>query len=328
METNVTAGSINGNRQYARQIDGTAGAEYYSHAMKLPIFKYSAASLLLAGIIIPASADDLDAALEAQKKKVQRQIYSESAQLDDQNLTVPRTQTEEERLLDRKLREIEARASVTVSPQTQSGAFIPQRDPVAPSGNQNWLTPAVLDEAAAMSLTGSTKEDWLARELDRQKEIKSQESLKKENQLVEKLLKEQSPMRASSPETERLKQYQLTRPDFDSSGPSSGSAYISPQTGRPDPMAAVRPVPKKEPPSAPALFSPEAARISSSSKPVSSSLISPIQNPAASEFSAGRNSSEPVQLTPLQIIKKSAPINKANPFADDHMPQIKSSIWD
>lgn len=301
--------------------------------MKFLILNCSAASILLAGIIIPVSADDLDAALEAQKKKAQRQVYSESAQLDDRNLTVPRTRTEEERLLDRKLREIEAREGVTVSSQTQPGAFFPTRDPAPSSGNQNWLTPAVLDDAAAMSLSDPAKEDWLTRELDRQREIKSQESLRKENELVEKLLKEQSPAKAPSPETERLKQYQLTRPDFDSSRPSSGPAYLSPQTGRPDPMAAVRPIPKKETPSAAPLFSPEAARISSSAtKPVSSPLAGPdlgiIRNPAATEFSTGRNSSDPVQLTPLQIIRKSAPINKANPFADDHMPQIKSSIWD
>lgn len=284
--------------------------------------------------MFPAAAEDLDAALEAQKKKAQRQIYSERARLDDQNLTVPRTKTEEERLIDKKLREIEARENAAVSVQTQPGAFLPVRTAVQPAENQNWLTPAIMDDAASISMTNSSEDAWLAKELDRQKELKNQEAARKENELVEKLLREQSPAKSSSPEMDRLKKYQIAKPAFDSSGKSASDepAYMSPLTGKPGPAAVIRPS-KKEPPAAPPLFSPEAARISSSAnRAAGSPSISPnlgtAPNPSLPGFSTGRDDSESVQLTPLQMIKKSSPINQSNPFADDHMPQIKSSIWD
>lgn len=301
--------------------------------MKLTIFKYSAAAVILAGVMVPVSAEDLDAVLEAQKKKAQRQIYSESALLEDQNLTVPRTKTEEELLIDRKLREIEARENATVSSEIRPDAFIPVRTSVQPVENRNWLTPAIMDDAASMSLTNSAEDAWLARELERQKEVKNQEAARKENELTEKLLREQSPGQSPLQEIDRLKKYQITKPAFDSSGKSVSAepAYMSPLTGKTGP-ATVRPM-KKEPPSVPPLFSPEAARISpTANRPSNSPLISPnlgaAPNPSLPGFSTERNDPEPVQLTPLQMIKKSSPINQQNPFADDHMPQIKSSIWE
>lgn len=319
-------------------VDETTEKKYYSRVMKSLIFRMLAMLAILAGTRVPVAAEDLDAALAAQKSKAPRRVYSEKASLENHNLAVPRTETEEEQELDRKLREMDAKMDSQAAPsamQTPSGPGTPEPQPVK---NKNWLTPALLDNDAAMAQTNQTEDTWLVRELDRQKELKSQQATVKENELVEKLLREKTKPQSSSPELDRLKQYQLAPPNIfggknkDADAPS----YMTPKSGTPDPLAAIRLTPKKELLAPPPLFSPEAARISSaldkdplrSTRSPSLNLIpgSPSRNPV-SVFSSGRKSPVLVPLTPLEMIKKASPINQANPFENNPMPGMKTSIW-
>ncbi|MEI7851073.1 MAG: hypothetical protein WCH86_04510 [Kiritimatiellales bacterium] len=319
-------------------VDGTAEKEYSLKVMKLLIFRMLAMLAILAGAAISVPAKDLDDALAAQKTKATRRVYSEKASLENQNLEVPRTQTEEEQELDRKLREMDAKMDSKSAPspgqmQPDSGATVPH-----PVENKNWLTPALMDNDTAMAQTNETEAAWLARELVRQKELKSQKAETKESELVEKLLREKTKPPSSSPELDRLKQYQLAPPkifggkDKDADAPS----YMTPKSGTPDPLAAIRLTPKKELSAPPPLFSPEAARISSAlDKDPLRSTRSPLLNPTpgsplrqpGSAFSSGRNTPDLVPLTPLETIKKSSPINRANPFEANPMPEMKTSIW-
>lgn len=319
-------------------VDATAEKAYYLRVMKLLIFRALAMAAILAGTGIPVAAEDLDAALAAQKKKAQRRVYSEKAALADRNLEVPRTPTEEEEELDRKLREMDAKMD---SQSAQSAMQMPPR-PIAtvpqPVENKNWLTSAVLDDNATMAITNRPEDDWLVQELDRQKKLKSRDSATKENELEEKLFREKIKSQSSLPELDRLKQYQLAPPKIFGSKDQNADtpSYMTPKSGAPDPLAGIRPTPKKEAPVAPPLFSPAAARISSAlDKDPLRSTRSPLLNPnpgspgrkPVSVFSPGRNAPDLVPLTPLQMIKRSSPINRENPFADDPMPEIKTSIW-
>jgi len=306
--------------------------------MKLLIFRTLALASLLAGIGRPVVAEDLDAALAAQKKKAERRIYSDSALIENRNLEVPRTQTEEELALDKKLREMDAKAD---SKASSSAMMMPPRAVVTvpqPVENKNWLLPASTDDSATIALTNQMEDAWLTRELDRQKELKSQESAAKENSLVEKLLREKTQPQSRSPELDRLKQYQLPSPNLLGSKEKTidSPGYMTPRSGTPDPLAAIRPAPKKGP-EAPPLFSPEAARISAALdkdplRSTRSSSLTPNLGAAAgkpsSGFSSGLDRPDVVPLTPIEMIKKSSPINRADPFAENHMQEFKSSIWD
>jgi hypothetical protein len=319
-------------------VDGIAEKEYYLRVMKSLIFRTLAMLAVLAGTGVSVAAEDLDAALAAQKTKSQRRVYSEKVSLEDHNLEVPRTPTEEEQELDRKLREIDAKMDSQTAPSTRptmpgSIATVPK-----PGENKNWLTPALLDNDAIMAQTNQTEDSWLVQELDRQKELKSQESAKKENELVEKLLREKTQPQSSSPEKDRLKQYQLAPPKLFGSKEKDADipSYMTPKSGTPDPLSSIRPPPKKDSSVPPPLFSQEAAKLSSAlDKDPLRSTRNPLLNPTPgspsrkpdSVFSSGRNAPDLVPLTPLEMIKKSSPINRANPFADDPMPEFKTSIW-
>lgn len=233
--------------------------------MKSLIFRSLAIMAILTGAGIPVVAEDLDAALAAQKAKVNRRSYSEKVTLENHNLEVPRTLTEEEQELDRKLRGMDAKMDNQSAPSAMPMAPRPVAAVPQPGENKNWLTPASLDNDAAMALTNQTEDSWLVQELDRQKELKSQESVKKETELVEKLLREKTQPQSSLPEQDRLKQYQLAPPNIFGSKDKDADtpAYMTPKSGTPDPLAAIRSTPKKDPSAPPPLFSPEAARISS-----------------------------------------------------------------
>jgi hypothetical protein len=301
------------------------------------LFKYLALVLVLTGIGIPVVAEDLDAALAAQKKKAQRRVYSDTALVEDRNLSVPKSETEEDRQLDKKLREMEEKADAAVSLPTMASPHRMAPAPVRSGEDKNWLTTAVMNDTSSVSQAESTDSDWMAREAERQK---AKADTVKEDALVQKLLHEktQPQPQNTTPELERLKQYQLNPKTFNAGrDPTPVSpSYMLPQSGTPDPMAAVRPPPKKESPLSQPLFSPQALKTSQPTiQPPLQSYRSPLNNPEISSpsrrvspsISSGLTEQE-APLTPLQMIKKSSPINRQDPFAEDHTPKLKNSIWD
>lgn len=296
--------------------------------------------LVLIAIALPvlAAADDLDAALEAQKKASQRRVYSENAVLGDQNLTVPRAVSAEERDLDRRLRESDARAdsrpSLAPAPFNPVPAATPQ-----PAQNRNWLTPALLDETAALSTAIEAEEDWVARELDRQRDLRVKESdlllKEKENEKVDRALRESSTRPMSIlPELDRLREFQSGPQNITASGPGV-PAYSTPQKN----SAGLAARPSRREISAPS-SQPYSTGLPESSPATSGrALRAPLLSPydlqgsgpgssASSGLSPDWNARETAPLTPVQMIRKSAPINRPDPFKDDYMPRMKGSIWE
>lgn len=306
--------------------------------------RYPVLLAALAAAGVSSFADDLDAALAAQKKKVQPRVYSERAQLDDQNLTVPRAVSAEEKALDKELRAMEAKQDA--KPATlQLAPPRPAPAPVRPAEDQNWLTAALAENEAKAALTNAQDDSWLRRDMERKREQKVKEELAaKENKLIEKQLREkkQQQQQAGTPELDSLKKYQLVQPtlfgekekETDRSGAPS---YSLPQNRTPDPLAIIRPPAKNETKVAPPLFSPEASRLPAASN---KDPLQSIRNPALGSGPAPAGRSAPVSLsphwnepetrapTPLEVIRKSSPINRADPFADERIPQFKTSIWE
>ncbi|NOU35225.1 MAG: hypothetical protein HOO88_00390 [Kiritimatiellaceae bacterium] len=336
MNGKVAGTRQDGNRLAGGAVDETGNEAYYLMVMKPLIYKLLALVLVLAGAGIPVAAEDLDAALAAQKKKAQRRVYSDSALVEDHNLSVPKTETEEDRQLDKKLKEMEDKANVAVSLPNPDSPHRTAPAPVRSVKDKNWLATAVMgDSTSFVSQAESTDDDWIAREAARQK---TKDDTAKEDALVQKLLHEKTQSRPqnTTPELERLKQYQLDPKKFNAGKEPTpaGPSYMLPQSGTPDPMAAIRPTPKKENP--PPLFSPQAAK---APLPAAQTPLNPLRNPLNSPMvgSPSRSvspgvSSRPIEsempLTPLQMIKKSSPINRQDPFAIDPMPKLKTSIWD
>ncbi|MFA6173404.1 MAG: hypothetical protein WC701_06920 [Kiritimatiellales bacterium] len=320
-------------------IDGLQAGAYVATVMNARFYRGFVLLTAVAACAVSSFAEDLDAALAAQKKKAQHRVYSESALLDDQKLVVPRTPTQEEQELDKKLQELEAKADVRPDPRLQHMMLRQSDAAVRPAEKQNWLTPAMLDNDASVTQTNETDNAWLVREMERQKELKELEAAKKENEQVEKLLRGKTQQQQKiSPEMDRLKQYQLAPPKlFGSKEKDDDPPYMTPRSGTPNPLSAVGLTPKKEIPVAPAPFSPKAARISSAMdndplksvrNPALSITPGLLSQPSRSVFSPNRDVPAAVPLTPLEMIRKSSPINRPDPFTDDHMPRIKSSIWE
>lgn len=304
---------------------------YNLNAMKLLVFRYLMLATVLASAGLPVAAENLDAALEAQKKKAERRIYSDSAVIENRNLEVPRTPTEEEQAVDKKLLEMDAKIVRSSASETRSVLPRPSAVVPKPAENRNWLTPALMDDATAITVTNETGDAWLVQEMERQQELKAQEAaIAKENKQVETLLREKNRPQSGFPELDRLKQYQLAPQKIISDkGQDSGtSLYMTPQRGAPDSLSGFRPTPKQGDSAASGIFSPKAVGIpAAQNKPLFGSGQTPSFSPP-SGFSSGLKPSAPVSLTPLEIIRESSPIYQTDPFADDHMPKFKSSIWD
>jgi hypothetical protein len=306
--------------------------------MKSLIFEYLALVLVLAGIGIPIAAEDLDAALAAQKKKTQRRVYSDTAVVEDRNLSVPKTETEEDRQLDKKLREMEEKANAPISLSNMTPPHRMAPAPVRSVEDKNWLTTAVMNDTPSVSQAESKDNDWIVWEADRKK---AKTAAAEEDALVQRLLREKTQLQPqnTTPELERLKKYQLDPKTFNAGRdptPAGPSSYMLPQSGTPDPMKSIRPAPRKESLLTPPLFSPQAVKTPQPTVQAPlQSYRSPLNNPeivspsrrVLPSLSSGLTEPE-TPLTPLQMIKKSSPINRQDPFAEDHMPKLKNSIWD
>ncbi|MCU0857511.1 MAG: hypothetical protein MUC65_03800 [Pontiellaceae bacterium] len=308
--------------------------------MKILIVRHFLLLTVLCGISIPAAAEDLDTALAEQKKKAQRRIYSDYAQIDDQNLTVPVGKTEQEKKLDKKLEEINLLAEETARSlpnQLMARAqYSAQRVQPSVKENRNWLTDAVLNEKKSEAVPTATDNDWLAQEAARRKSLDSTE---KEAKTVERLLRGESRLQ-TAPADLNFKNFQVGQQSLTGGkNPfSTESLFALPKAETPDSSVSFNLTSQKKTTPAPPLFPPQTVRQPSSfsQNPFQSSLNrlnNPAQNaPSGSglspAFYSGLNSTPAAPLNPLQKIKSASPINQSDPFSNNQMPKIKSSIWD
>lgn len=281
------------------------------------------------------AADELDDALAALKKKAHRRVYSAHAKMDTPALNVPTAPTEEEKALDRLLREKDAQQD-NLAIQSRSAMPRPVTIPraVAPDAaetqDSNWLTPAFLDKEAAVSMPDEDGTDWIFNEVERQKGLREEKlALQEENTRVEQLLKQKN----QAAELNRLKQYSQTPGLTFGQEREDRSFSLRPSTEHPDPLAIIRPPSRQTAEPTVPLFSPEAVRAASQPAPRLPGL-NPLKNTdeTPSKTSAYQSSlspylstgSEVKPLSPLESIKKS---RSTDPFRDDSMPKVKTGIW-
>ena len=299
-------------------------------------------SILLISIAFPVVADDpdaaLDAALDALKKKPKRRVYSNKALLDHRDLLIPKTLSEEEKALDRDLERLENQLDRQIIPPQSVAAprvFSPASVPP-----ENWITPTLLNTENGDPLSSEKSEtSWIGQELARQKSIQLHEKgLAEEEALVNRLLREESRNKTST-EKSPIRAYEsLLRNTISPSVIQPVSKGIIP-----DPLGSLRPKEEKSPSGANPLFSPTARRNSGVIQPSFSSFpssSSSAQTPSwrpqfgssapkpASSFTSDWNVTKPTPLSPLKRVRQSLPIHQKDPFSDDFMPEIKTSVWD
>lgn len=310
-------------------------------------------SALLAAVLAGTSAadDGLDEALANLKKKTGRQSYSTRANLHDQNLAVPKEQSEEDKALDEKLRQIEKgldRSSTMASSGIRAPRIV-QSSGNQPQEEQNWLTPALLDNIVSQdSSLDEEQSDWVTAELERQQNIRiEQEAFEKEsgnNSLFNNPFQQQqkaapSELNSYGQSFQNILSVQPTPDSENKTKPDSG--WLSSQKDRsasPFSLSSRREQQKEE----------SSYETFSGIKPVesvfekkgpSSSKQSPWNTapsygiPKKSDttlksFSPSWKKEQEKPLQPIEQIRKSSPIYKKDPFSDDFMPQIKKGIWE
>lgn len=268
-------------------------------------------------------AESLDEALNKQKEIARRRVFSQPAALSDQNLVVPKSPTEEDLELDRKIealeRELDEQAIANPVRPTQPNrplANVPQTE----EENKNWLTPAMLDQDAA--LNKPEEDSWLTQELERQEQRKLEEE-------EQRLLKQRMSERVGPVQNDPRNQYDFPERKLPPINTYERPSYLSER----EPIAISEPRQEQSPivPKNSSMFAPTDYTGSSIvEEPFSTSIqptIRPEQNrPRKSSTIEWETPSS--RQSPLNRVKKSSPIHKRDPFSDDFMPDIKTSIWD
>jgi len=329
---------VDGNRRRLSIIDDLASSAYSLKVMNYPISIRVALSAVFLSVVFSGVAEDLDAALDAQKKKATRRVYSDAALIENRDIVIPKTLSEEEKALDRDLERLESQLSQQVIPPPATTG--PRVLTSVPENPENWLTPSLLDPEDAKGLSSEKNAaDWVHQELDRQKEIQLyKKELAEEEALVNKLLRE-DPRNNSWAEKNQVKTYDSILRNTISSDiiqPLSKSVL-------PNPLETLRSRKETRPSSTAPLFSPAARRNSGIIQPSFSSVPSSSSSPSTqapswrpqlgpsaltspSGFTSDRDTPKP--LPPLKRVRQSLPIHRKDPFSDDFMPEIKTSIWD
>ena len=272
-----------------------------------------------------AATEDLDAALAALKEKAQRRNYSTRAQLHERELRVPRSPSDREMALDAKLRVMEQRLQSDVS--AQPGATRPPARPLRrPEGNRNWLTPALLDDEAALDGFVENKDSWVTHELDRQKEVAT---LAEEQQLIDRQVNEKLKNRSSSPFSP-TDSYNRSLQEIISGRPTDGSQQTSSKKSL-TPAGSRRNSSAEKHSFATSLFPVKPSSRTTSRNSVSSKSqffqVKRSTLKSLDDIHSEWNRKNQPPLTPLKKMRKSS-MHDMDPFADDYMPQIKKSIWD
>ncbi len=277
--------------------------------------------LLFMGTSFFGAAESLDAALEAQKKKKARRVYSERAILTDLNIAGPKTISAEEKRLARDLRRLEDELD-RQAPPPMRGMTVPRQ--VAPVATQakNWLTPELLDKREE-PLADEEESSWIVRELERQDAIRFQKAeIEKETAQLEKQLREDS--RQVDP------YHSASLPALSPINPNPASQY---NVGTPSEnfLSTERGVTPEKSHSflSPARHNSGVIKPSSYSRSTStqSEFNRSTQKPN-NTFSLGRTDKKEKPISPLTRVRRSSPIHRKDPFADDFIPEFKTSIWD
>lgn len=276
-----------------------------------------------------AMAKDLDAALEALKKKSKRQVCSTSAALDDLRLEVPKGQSASDRALEDKILALEKREASESSLVSQQGMPRPRRRSVSrPTENKNWLTPSMMDDSGdETSPFRESKPSWVTEEMDRQKENKA---LKIETDRVSREVREELET-SRSVTLSPLKKYETQPNHLLRSEPAEKSLSLRPFT--PSEFSTKTKEIQRRSASPTFTTAPRSRTVPKETySPSSPSSISPLPGTKSPKTSSPFNYSwdaptvEP--LSPLNRVKRSSSIRRTDPFSEDQAPKIRTSIWD
>ncbi len=307
--------------------------------MNTLIFSKPVFSILLLSAAVSFAEDDLDAALEARKKRAPRRVYSERIQLEDRNIVIPKTRSEEELALDRDLEKLENQLARQDLPSPGFG--VPRPSPAAPVQPKNWLTPSLLEsESDDNASPGKDDTSWIHQELDRQKEIEARKkALAEDEALVNRMLRENSRQNIPT-ENSPFKRYE----------PVLRNTIYPEVTPSPSTVGSLRPfeiAPPKESKMPSRITSPFKPSVRANSGVIKSSFSSsPSSSPSSSrrpewqaplgsspqstvsDFTTGWKTTKPVSLSPLQKVRQASPIHKKDPFDDTFSTKFSTSIWD
>ena len=250
---------------------------------------------------------------------------------------IPKTLSEEEKSLDRDLKRLESQLDRQIVPPPDVAA--PRVFSPAKKTPENWITPTLLNTKSDDLLSPEKIEpSWVDQELARQKSIQLHEKeLAEEEALVNKLLREGSQSDYSI-ETSPARAYESVfqnrvTPGVTPSAPaySSFNPLGTPQskkTGSSKLLPLFSPAGRSDsgiikPSFSSARPSPSSLQTLGRRPPFGSSAQTP-----SSGFTSRWNTEKPKPLPPLKRVRQSSPIYRKDPFADDFMPEIKTSIWD
>ncbi len=287
-------------------------------------------SLVLAALLCgtAAATEDLDAALEALKKKAHRRDYSSRAVLADRELTVPSPQSDEDAALDAKLLEMEQSLSSENPVQARP---MPRLSPMRPlprqEENNTWLTPALLDNSA--DLDGPQKEQtpWINQELERQKNRQlEQAALAKEQDLITRQVNDRLENQAASPFNPAegySRSLQEVIGGLSANESRQKESELKNLSGQQRPFAINSSSSRSLIPSTPGLTQASGNSLSSGTEmfQIKRSTLKP-----PTDFNA-KWDQEPETLTPLKKLRKSSLIDH-DPFSTDFAPRINKGIWD
>jgi len=270
--------------------------------------------------------DELDAALNALKKKSHHHTYSTTAVLENRVLTVPTEISAEEKSLDDKIRTLDKKMdNNAIGIDRRTMAPRPMNQVPTQEEPRNWLTPALLDEDAAENGPTDQESSWITTELDRQKLIQEEKAALKENaDLINRQLSG-STRSTEGAQYDQLKSYDRALKNilFGSTpevrrSESTTKPLIQPKT----PFGiSYSSIDRSTSTTQPGAFSTSINR----PKPVKKFGTVFSKPPKKPTSIWDTPSSEP--LPPLKKLRQGSPL-KEDPFTDDYMPKTKRSIWD
>ena len=288
---------------------------------------------LAIGLALSAGADDvLDAKLNALKTKTQQRTYSTRALLNDQNFIVPKAATDEEKALDAKIMAMDKQPdqvpTVLARPSLPS-PYIPRPEQEEPV---NWLTPALFDDAAAKNNSSDEDGDsWIAMELLRQKNIKLGEVEPADGQVMfnqqpwsempNGSVTSYNPLKGYNDSLPNIYSSDLTTPTtWQASTEDSGFIYDRDQTPELNTL-------RSDPDST--STQPDSWLSRSIDSGVSSASTLPERFlPFGKTQVPSWTTPDSETPAPSKRIRRTLPTPTENPFEEDLMPIIKTSIWD
>lgn len=301
-------------------------------------------AVIIMALPTPSPADtELDALLNAQRLRAQRRVYSEQAVLDrSQEQVIDTGPTREEMEIDAQFRAAEAQRDARVADRP---ATPPPPRPTPPTLRRtdtarNWLTPAMLDEAAGLTQQEDPGEDPFAFPNPRSRE--RDQGLPTRFDPTEPVFQRMDQQLDSSPFARERDRHQADlrthapTHSVDTSPPATRFGVPLTPSQRAEAESPVSPFapstlrPTVDPGVSP--FSPQAVR-SAAQQPTRTRSFGVPSASSSSPFSPDSTRSETgtgsdASQRPIDVLRRSTPIHQADPFNPDRPARPYRGLWE